>query len=86
MFVKDDLHANNITVIPNGFAVIPANCTLQDFPDLLAYLEDGEPCLSAVMWEKHLQCNGIKFDRGNSVSLNKAGNYDQNGLLICSCS
>lgn len=51
MFTRNDPLNANVTVVPTGFAVLPNHCTPQDFPDLLAYLEDGEPCLSGGTWE-----------------------------------
>ena len=40
-----------IGISPVGYVVLPAgNCT-QDYPDLISYLENGEPCITGGCWE-----------------------------------
>ena len=34
-----------------GYAVLPAGNNIQDYPDLISYLEDGEPCVTGGGWE-----------------------------------
>ena len=41
----------SIGVRQAGFAVLPAGNTIQDYPALLSYLDDGEPCLTGGSWE-----------------------------------
>lgn len=40
-----------IGISPAGYAVLPAGNTIQDYPDLISYLEDGEPCITGGNWE-----------------------------------
>ena len=34
-----------------GYAVLPTGNNIQDYPDLISYLEDGEPCVTGGCWE-----------------------------------
>ena len=34
-----------------GYAILPTGNTIQDYPDLISYLEDGEPCVTGGGWE-----------------------------------
>lgn len=34
-----------------GYVVIPTGNTLEDYSDLISYLEDGDPCLTGGSWE-----------------------------------
>src|SRR5699024_174482 len=34
-----------------GYAVLPEGNTIQDYPDLISYLENGEPCITGRNWE-----------------------------------
>ena len=34
-----------LTVYPGGFYVLPQGTTMEDYPQLCSYLEDGTPCL-----------------------------------------
>lgn len=35
-----------IGISPSGYAVLPAGNSIQDYPDLISYLENGEPCIT----------------------------------------
>ena len=41
-----------------GYAIIPTGNTLQDYPDLISYLDNGDPCITGGGWE--LENNFIK--------------------------
>ncbi len=34
-----------------GYVILPTGNTIQDYPDLISYLEDGEPCVTGGSWE-----------------------------------
>lgn len=38
---------NNVEMVHGGFIILPAGQTIDDYPSILTYLEDGEPCLSS---------------------------------------
>lgn len=40
-----------IGISPVGYAILPAGNSIQDYPDLISYLEDGEPCVTGGCWE-----------------------------------
>lgn len=40
-----------IGISPAGYAVLPAGNTIHDYPDLISYLENGEPCVTGGSWE-----------------------------------
>lgn len=40
-----------VGVILAGYAILPMEHTIQDYPDLMSYLEDGEPCVTGGGWE-----------------------------------
>lgn len=47
-----------IGVSLSGYAILPTGTTIQDYPDLISYLENGEPCLTGGSWE--LKDNNIR--------------------------
>ncbi len=50
-FLIPDNDEQIIGITPAGYAVLPAGNTIQDYPDLISYLEDGEPCITGGGWE-----------------------------------
>lgn len=34
-----------------GYAILPTGNTIQDYPDLISYLENGDACITGVRWE-----------------------------------
>lgn len=47
------LYSDNQTVGVGlvGYAVLPANNTVQDYPDLISYLENGDLCITKGGWK-----------------------------------
>lgn len=41
-----------------GYAILPTGSTIEDYPDLISYLEDGSPCVTGGGWE--LEQNFLK--------------------------
>lgn len=35
----------------SGYAILPSGNTIQDYPDLISYLENGEACITGGSWE-----------------------------------
>ena len=46
-----DSISNDIKLIQSGFLVLPTGQSMDDYPELITYSEDGEICLSANMME-----------------------------------
>lgn len=44
-----DERAIGITL--SGYVILPTGCQLQDYPDLISYLENGDPCITGGSWE-----------------------------------
>ena len=44
-FADRDPEKDRIEIKPGGFTILPEGQTMDDYPDLKTYLEDGEPCL-----------------------------------------
>lgn len=40
-----------IGISPVGYAILPTGNSIQDYPDLISCLEDGEPCVTGGCWE-----------------------------------
>ena len=40
-----------IGISPVGYAILPTGNSIQDYPNLISYLEDGEPCVAGGCWE-----------------------------------
>ena len=54
--IDSDLHSpypenSSIGVSLAGYVILPTGCQLQDYPDLISYLEDGDPCITGGSWE-----------------------------------
>ena len=40
-----------IVIKLSGYAILPSGNTIQDYPDLISYLENGEACITGGSWE-----------------------------------
>lgn len=50
-FSSPDGHGQVIGISSAGYAVLPEGNTIQDYPALISYLENGEPCVTGGSWE-----------------------------------
>lgn len=44
-----DFDPHNVDILHGGYLILPVGQSLEDYPDLQSYLENGEPCLSGYL-------------------------------------
>ncbi len=47
--MDENYQPESIEIVPSGFIILPKGQVMEDYPELLTYFEDGEPCLSGDM-------------------------------------
>ena len=57
--ISERLPDTKIAVFPAGFIILPEGATIEDYPEMISYLEDGELCVSGDWREMRLNFHRI---------------------------